>query len=119
MGDLNLPDGWYSKIEKSREKANKLMNQVVAVDLNTSLVVGKLEGVMLDKLFRVKYPFCKLTLIKAKRFSFDRKFEFSSVSDQVCFINKPQMLMDMNEFSQRFPKFHENIHYEIKKGRFD
>ncbi len=119
MGDPNLPDGWYSKIEKSREKANKLMNQVIAVDLNTSLVVGKLEGVMLDKLFRVKYPFCKLTIARAKRLSIDRKFESRSDSDQVCFINKPGMIMNMGEFSQRFPKFHEDISYEIKKGRFD
>jgi hypothetical protein len=120
MEDLEkLPEGWYSKIEKSREKARTLLNEVVAVDLNTSIVVGKLEDVMLDKLFRLKYPFCKLTLSKAKRFSINGKYESSSDMDQVCFINKPQMLMDLDEFSRRFPDLHEDIHVEIKRGRFD
>lgn len=121
MGNFQekLPEGWYSRIEKSREKSKKLLNQIVAVDLNTSIVVGKLEDVMLDKLFRLKYPFCKLTLSRATRFSIDGKFESSSDTDQVCFINKPQMLMDLDELSGKFPNLHRDIHIEIKKGRFD
>ncbi len=114
-----LPEGWYTRIEKSREKSKKLMNQLVAVDLNTSIVVGKLEEVMLDKLFRLKYPFCKLTLSRAKRFSIDGKFESGTETDQVCFINKPDMLMDFDEFSRKFPNLHRDIHVEIRKGRFD
>ena len=114
-----LPNGWYSKIEKSREKANNLMNQIVVVDLNTSIVVGVLESVMLDKLFRLKYPFCKLTLSRAKRFNIDGKFESSSQSDQVCFVNKPEMIMELRELSEKFPNLHKDIHIEIKKGLYD
>jgi len=121
MGNLqeNLPEGWYSKIEKSREKSRKLLGKVIAVDLNTSVVVGKLEDVMLDKLFRLKYPFCKLTLSRAKRFSIDGKFESSTDTDQVCFINKPSMLMDLDDFSKKFPKMYEDVLVEIKRGRYD
>ena len=114
-----LPNGWYSKIEKSREKANSLMNQLIAVDLNTSIVVGVLQDVSIDKLFRLKYPFCKLTLIKSKRFNIDGKFESSTNTDQVCFVNKPGMIMELDELSNKFPNLHKDIHIEIKKGTYD
>jgi len=116
--DTSLPEKWYSAIEKSREKAKKLLKQVIAVDLNTSVVIGKLEDVSLDRLFKLKYPFCKLTLSKAKRYRTDGKFESISDSDQVCFVNKPQMIMDMTELSSKFPEIHEDTHVDIRRGRF-
>ena len=117
--DSDLPEKWYSDIEKSREKAKKLLKQLIAVDLNTSVVIGKLEDVVLDKLFRLKYPFCKLTLSKARRYRTDGKFESKIDNDQVCFVNKPQMVLDMDELSQKFPEIHEDIHVEIRKGSFE
>jgi len=116
--DISLPEKWYSSIEKSREKAKKLLKQVIAVDLNTSVVIGKLEEVSLDKLFRLKYPFCKLTLSKAKKYRTDGKFESTS-DGQVCFVNKPRMIMDMTELSSKFPKIHEDTHVDIRRGRFE
>lgn len=114
-GDISLPDRWYSNIEKSKEKARKLLRKVIAVDLNTSIVTGLLEDVMIDRLFRLKYPFCKLTLSKAKRYNMDEKLE-TKVDEQVCFVNKPQMILDMQELSTKFPNIHEDIHVEIRKG---
>lgn len=113
--DMTLPDNWYSNIEKSKEKARKLLKKVIAVDLNTSIITGKLEDVMVDKLFRLKYPFCKLTISKAKRYGIDEKLE-AKLEEQVCFVNKPQMILDMQELSTRFPSIHEDVHVEIKKG---
>ena len=40
--NVELPEKWYSDIEKSKEKARKLLKNVVAVDLNTSIIDGKL-----------------------------------------------------------------------------
>ena len=114
--DTELPEKWYSDIEKSKEKARKLLKKVVAVDLNTSIVVGKLEDVTLDKLFKLKYPFCKLTLSKAKKYGMDSKLELAIVDEQVCFVNNPQKILDMNELSRRFPEIHEDVHVEIRKG---
>jgi hypothetical protein len=114
----DMPEEWYSAIEKSREKANKLLNQVIAVDLNTSIVIGRLEDVSLDKLFRLQYPFCKLTLSRAKKYRTDGKFESRSEGDQVAFVNKPRMIMDMTELSTKFPEIHEDTHVDIKRGRF-
>ena len=116
--DTALPEKWYSAIEKSREKAKKLMNQVIAVDLNTSILVGKLEEVSLDKLFRIQYPFCKLTLSNSKKYRTDEKLDIPSMGDQIAFINKPQMIMDMTELSTKFPKIHEDTHVDIRRRRF-
>jgi hypothetical protein len=117
-GGINLPENWYSAIEKSKEKARKLMKQIVAVDLNTSIIVGRLEDVSLDKLFRIQYPFCKLTLSGSKKYRTDEKLDTSSMGDQIAFVNKPQMIMDMTELSTKFPKIHEETHLDIKRGRF-
>jgi hypothetical protein len=117
-GDVNLPENWYSAIEKSKEKARKLMNQVIAVDLNTSIIVGRLEDVSLDKLFRIQYPFCKLTLSNSKKYRTDEKIDIPSMGDQIAFVNKPQMIMDMTELSTKFPQIHEDTHVDIKRGRF-
>ena len=117
--DRGMPETWFSSIEKSREKAKKLLRQVIAVDLNTSVLIGRLEDVSLDKLFRIQYPFVKLTLTKAKKYKGDGKPEASAQGDQIAFVNKPQMIMDMQELSSKFPEIHADTHVDIKRGRFD
>jgi hypothetical protein len=74
-GEISLPDNWHSNIEKSKEKARKMLKKVVAVDLNTSILIGILEDVTIDKLFRLKYPFCKLTISKVKKYGINEKLE--------------------------------------------
>ena len=113
-----MPESWYSQIEKSKEKARKQLKRVVAIDLNDAILVGKLEDVTLDKLFRSNYPFCKLTLLNAKKYNAEGKFE-KQMDEQICFVNKPQMIMDMDELSTRFPEIHADIHVDIRRGRFD
>ena len=114
-GDITLPDTWHSNIEKSKEKARKMLKKVVAVDLNTSILIGILEDVTIDKLFRLKYPFCKLTISKVKKYDINEKLE-AKEEEQVCFVNKPQMILDMKELSTKFPEIFEDVHVEMKKG---
>jgi hypothetical protein len=117
--DRSLPENWYSAIEKSKTKARKLLKQVIGVDLNTSILIGRLEDVSMDKLFRIEYPFIKLTISKAKKYRTDGKPESSIHTDQIAFVNKPQMVMDMQELSTKFPEIHADTHVDIKRGRFD
>ena len=117
--DSGLPESWYSAIEKSKTKARKLLNQVIGVDLNTSIVIGKLEDVSMDRLFRIQHPFVKLTLKNAKKYRTDGKIESCVQMDQIAFVNKPQMVMDMQELSSKFPEIHADTHVDIKRGRFD
>jgi len=119
MAENTLPESWYSQIEKSKERARKMLRKVVAIDLNDAVLVGKLDDVTLDKLFRLKYPFCKLTLSNAKKYSADGKFEKHIEGEQICFVNKPQMIMDMEELSKRHPEIFQDTHVDIKRGRFD
>jgi hypothetical protein len=114
-GDVKLPDAWYASIEKSKEKARKLLKKVVALDMNDTIVVGVLEDVMIDRLFRVKYPFIKLTLEKVKKYDAKEKL-ITKMDEQIFFINKPKMIMDIREISERFPNIYEDFHVEMKKG---
>jgi hypothetical protein len=119
MAENTLPESWYSQIEKSKERARKFLRKIIAIDLNDAILVGKLDDVTLDKLFRLKYPFCKLTLSNAKKYSSDGKFEKHIEGEQICFVNKPQMIMDMDELSKKYPEVFQDTHVDIKRGRFD
>jgi hypothetical protein len=116
-GEISLPDNWHSNIEKSKEKARKMLKKVVAVDLNTSILIGILEDVTIDRLFRLKYPFCKLTISRVKKYDINEKLE-GKEEEQVCFVNKPQMILDMNELAKKFPEIFEDVHVEMKKGAY-
>lgn len=111
-----IPEEWYSKVEKSRDKSRKLIKQVVAVDQTTSIVIGKLESVEMDRLWHLKYPYCRLTMAKPIRFRTDGKKEFKMGDQELFFINKPEMIMDIQELSKKFPRVYDEIHGEIKKG---
>jgi hypothetical protein len=119
MTENTLPESWYSQIEKSKEKARKFLRKVVAIDLNDSILVGRLEDVTLDKLFRLKYPFCKLTLTRAKKYNAEGRLEKLIEGEQICFVNKPQMILDIDELSRKFPEIHEDTHVDVRRGRFD
>ena len=115
-GDVSLPNSWYTQIEKTKEKARKLLKKVIAIDLNDTILIGILDDVTLDKLFKLQYPFCKLTISKYKKYNQEGRLEKQEEGEQICFVNKPQMILDMQELSSRFPEIYEDIHIEIKKG---
>jgi hypothetical protein len=114
-GDLNLPQAWHASIEKSKDKARKLLKKVVALDMNDAIVIGILQDVMVDKLFRFQYPFVKVTLQNVKKYDTSEKL-MNKMDEQIFFINKPQMIMDVNEISGRFPEIFQDVHVEMKKG---
>ena len=109
-----LPSSWYSGVEKSREKAKKLHNKIVAVDQNTSVVVGRLMAIDIERLWRFNYPYCKLTLRNPQRFRSNGKFECKMSEIELFFINKPKMLLSLMELSERHPEIYTNIHKQIK-----
>jgi len=115
--ELKAPEKWYSSIEKSRQKAQTLLKDLVAVHLNTSIVVGVLDEISIDRLSRISYPFCKLTLTKTQKFSLDGKLE-SKKDTQLCFVNKPEMIMEIADLQKEYPEIHEEVHIQIKKNAF-
>jgi hypothetical protein len=115
----SLPSSWQSQIEKAKDKSRRLLRKVVAFQSNDSIVVGKLEDVSMDKLFMSNYPFVKLTFSNAKKYGLNQKLEKRIDGEHVCFANKPQMILDIDELSQRYPEIHGDIHVDIRSGRFD
>src|SRR3990172_8650906 len=113
-----LPDRWYVNIEKSRDKARRLLKEIVAVDQNTSIVIGKLTDAGIDRLWRLKYPYCKLILINAERYRIDGKFEAKINEEQLCYINKPEMIMSLEELQKKFPQIHEDVFVKVKTNMY-
>ena len=113
-GDLSLPNSWNSNIEKSKDKARKLLKKVLAVEINNSIMVGTLEDVSIDKLFKLKYPFCKLIINDIKKYSLDEKLEIK-MDEQVLLVNKPEMILDMKELSAKFPSIYQDVFVELRK----
>jgi len=113
-GDLSLPNNWHSNIEKSKDKARKMLKKVVAVEINNSLVVGTLEDVSIDKLFKLKYPFCKLIVNNVKKYALNEKLE-TKIDEQILFVNKPEMILDMKELSSKFPNIYQDVFVELRK----
>ena len=112
----SIPDTWYAVVDKSKEKARKLINQIVAINQSTSIVVGKLESVEIDRLWHLKYPYCRLTMRKPVRYRLDGRLEFKMGEQELLFVNKPEMVMNTAELSKTHPRIYEDILPKIKTG---
>jgi len=113
------PSNWYTGIEKSKEKAKGLMGKIIAVDQNTSVIIGKLDKIEIDNLWKMNCPYCKLTVKNASRYRRDGAFQNKMLDLNIFFVNKPEMVMSMDEFSKRLPNIYAEILGKIKKGEFD
>ena len=112
------PDKWHQDIERAREKASRLFKDVVAINLNNAIVVGRLDDISLDTIGNVTYPFCKLMLSRTKKFNLDGKSPNKTEDVQVCFVNNPDMIMEIAELQEKYPEVHEEVHILIKKDFF-
>lgn len=113
------PNSWNSQIEKAKEKSRKLLKKVIAFETSGNLIVGKLEDVSTDRLFRENYPFIKLTLSNARKYNAQGAMQKVFDEEQICFANKPEMVLDIDELQKKYPEIHADTHVEIKRGRFD
>ncbi len=114
----DMPDNWYQTVDKAKTKAKKMLQQTVAVDQNTSVVVGKLIAVDIDTLWRAKFPYCRLTIENPVRYRPDGNFECKMGDTELFFVNKPDMVMNMNELNTRFPGVRAGSATKIKSGEF-
>ena len=107
---------WYATVEQAKMKANKLINQVVAVNQSTSFVVGKLKEVEIDSLWQKKMPYCRLSLEKPQRFRDTGKFECALGDIELFFVNKPGMIFTIDDLETIKPELYREIRGRIKKG---
>ena len=107
---------WYQNVERAKEKAKRLLNKLVAVNQTTSIAIGKLVAVDIDRLWQSQYPYCKMELKRPVRFRIDAMFQHKMGDVEIFFANKPEMIMSMEELAQKFSKIYENLQPYIKKN---
>lgn len=91
------------------------MKKVAAIEINNSVMVGTIEDVSIDKLFKLKYPFCKIIITNIKKYKMDEKLD-TKIDEQILFVNKPEMILDLKELSTKYPSIYEDVHVEMRKG---
>ncbi|MDD5416583.1 MAG: hypothetical protein PHU12_01255 [Candidatus Aenigmarchaeota archaeon] len=109
----------YKSIEKTKTKARSLMKKLVAINQTTSILVGKLEAADIEKLGSAHMASCKLTLSNAKRYSVNNKFDFKMEEESIAFVNRPEMLMTIDELGNTHPEILRETHVNIRKGVWD
>jgi len=112
----SMPEKWYKNVELARERAKSFMGKLVALHQTSSVVIGKLTGAEIDKLWQVKYPYCKISMKRAFRFNLNGKLETDIGDDGIFWINKPEVLLSIDELSRKFPKVYSEILPKIKRG---
>lgn len=112
----HMPDKWYKKIELARERARAFEKKLVALHQTNSVVVGRLTTANIDRLWQVKYPYCKITMKKAFRFSVNGNLEANIGDDGVFWVNSPDTILTMDELSRKFPKVYREVLPKIKTG---
>jgi len=117
--EREFSEAWYKGVENAKEKARKLLHQVIAVNQATSIVVGKLEAAEIDKLAPGHHAACKLTMTKINKYGTGSKYQTRTDDMGVFFVNKPNMIMTMEELESNNPDIFEEVHINIKKGVWD
>ncbi|MEM5804595.1 MAG: hypothetical protein QXU82_01975 [Candidatus Aenigmatarchaeota archaeon] len=116
--DLDISGGWYKEVEKCKIKSRNLLNQLVAVDQSTSIIVGHLTAADIDRLWRLKYPYVRLALTKPVRFRADGRFDFKMGEEEMIFINKQDMIMSKEELSNRHPNIFKEVQAKLIKNQW-
>ncbi len=113
-----LPESWYSAVEKSKQKAGKFLKKLAAVDQSTSVVVGRFCAVDIDRLWQLKYPYCKISMDNAVRFTPQGKVQAKIGDMGVFFVNKPQAILTMEELAKKYPQIHQEVQIKLKAGQW-
>lgn len=114
-----IPAAHNREVEKAKVKARSLIKKIVVIFQSTSLVIGRLESADLDKLGPTHFPSCKLNIFKPKRYSIGNTFQFNMEDQGIYFVNKPEMIMTLEEISDKYPEIFREIHINIRKGVWD
>jgi len=112
--DDSAPDDWYRGVEKAKDKARKFLNMVMGIDQKTSVIVGIVTGVDIDRLWQFKYPYCKVSMTKAVRFGPQGDVESNLGDTGVFWINNPDNVLPLDELARRYPRVHSEVQVKLK-----
>ncbi len=97
-----------SLVEEAKEKAKKLKGSIIAVYRTTSIVIGKLEEVKIEKLWSTQVPFCRLRLKKVKKFDLEGRLIGESEEDFV-YVNKKEFIFSLEELEKANKKVYKSF----------
>jgi hypothetical protein len=109
-------NNWFKNVEMAKERAYGMIKRVVALHQTNSVIVGKVTGAEIDKLFNANYQYCKISMERAVRFNVNGNLEANLGNDGVFWVNTPDHIMTMDELSRRFPKVYTEVLPNIKKN---
>jgi hypothetical protein len=109
-----MPNNWFKNVEIAKERAYGMLRKVAAIHQTNSVIVGKVTGAEIDKLFNANYQYCKITMDKAFRFSVNGTLEATLGNDGVFWVNTPDHILTMDELSRKFPKVYSEVLPKIK-----
>jgi len=114
--DNAAPDDWYRSVEKAKDKARKFTNMIMGIDQKSSVIVGIVSGVDIDRLWQFKYPYCKVSMVKALKFGPQGNVEANLGDTGVFWLNNPDNVLPLDELMKRYPRVHAEVQLKIKGG---
>lgn len=114
-----VPAAHNREVEKAKTKARSLIKKVVVIFQGTSIIIGRLDAADLDKMGPTHFPSCKLSVTKPKRYSIENTFQFKIEDQGIYFVNKPEMIMNLEEIAEKYPEIFREVHVNIRKGVWD
>ncbi len=109
-------DNWYRGVEKAKDKARKFTNMIMAIEQENGVVVGIVTSVDIDRLWQFKYPYCKVSMIKAVRFGREGNTEANIGDTGVFWLNNPDKVMPLDELARKYPRISYEVQLRIKGG---
>jgi len=110
----DMPNNWFKNVEIAKERAYGMLRKVAAIHQTSSVIVGKVTGAEIDKLWKANFPYCKISMEKAFRFSVSGALEATLGNDGVFWVNTPEHILTMDELSRKFPKVYSEVLPKIK-----
>jgi len=101
-----IPVEWHTSVERAREKAKTLLENFIAVYQTNFIVTGILKEVGIERLWSLKYPYCKLKLDCVKKFDLEGK-QVSESDEETVFVNKPEFIFSKEELKNANKKVYE------------
>ncbi|HIQ49954.1 MAG TPA: hypothetical protein EYH56_02035 [Nanoarchaeota archaeon] len=88
-----------TNVEKAKEKAKKLKGEIAGIYQTTSILVGKVEEVKLEKLWSMGILFCRIRLKNVKKFDLEGNL-ISQTEEELIYVNKPEFIFSLKELEK-------------------
>lgn len=90
-------------VERAKEKARKLEGEIAGIYQTTSILIGKVKEVKLEKLWSMGILFCRIRLKNVKKFDLEGKL-ISQSEEELVYVNRPEFILDLKELEKANPK---------------